>query len=201
MADEQGLLESLEAEAKAERDQLLAEARAEADAILEKARREADHRVEEARRHGEKLGAVEVDRRVGLARQEVALAVLEEKHRALDEIRKELAERIADLRGRPEYPDALRRWTREVIDRLREGATVFANPDDLEIVGAVLAEHGGRFEVSGDPKITGGVRAVSADGRVIADNTLSSRLSRADERLAEVMGRALFGGVEDTTGS
>jgi V/A-type H+-transporting ATPase subunit E len=201
MTDEQALLESLEEEARAEREQLLDDARSEADAIRARAQREADRQVEEARLRGEKLGTVEVDRRVGLARQEVNLAVLGEKHRVLADTREDLAKGIDQLRKRPEYADALKRWTSEVIDRLREGATVHANPADVKTVKAIVSERGASFSVSGDAKIVGGVRAVSGDGKVVAENTLTSRLARAEERLAEVMGRALFGVEGDSTRS
>lgn len=196
MTDEQKLLESLEAEAEEEREQLLADARAEAEAIVSKARREAEQKIEGARRTGEKRGAVEVDRRIGLARQEVDLAVLEEKRRLLDEVRGGLASRIGELRRHAEYADALKRWTAEVIAGMGDGMSLQVHPEDVSVIQDMLSERGLEAAVSGDAGITGGVRAVSADGRVSADNTLGSRLERAREQLDEVLGRALFAEAE-----
>jgi V/A-type H+-transporting ATPase subunit E len=196
MAEEQRLLEQLEQEARSEREQLLAEAKKQADALTAEARREADREVEEARRLGEKRGQVEVDRRMGLARQEVGLAVLEAKHQVLKEVNQVLADRIGDLRKHQDYPEALRRWTLEVIDRLGDDAVVHAHPDDLKTVKAVLKEQGNELKVSADDGIEGGVKAVSGDGRVVADNTLRARLAQAHENLDEILGNALFG---DTT--
>jgi len=196
VTDEQKLLESLEAEAKAEREQLLADARAEAEAIVSKARREAEQKIEGAGRTGEKRGAVEVDRRIGLARQEVDLAVLEEKRRLLDEVRGGLASRIGELRQHAEYAEALKRWTAEVIAGMGDGMSLQVHPEDVSVIEEMLSERGLEVFVSGDTAITGGVRAVSADGRVSADNTLESRLERAREQLDEVLGRALFADAE-----
>jgi len=196
VTDEQKLLESLEAEAEEEREQLLADARAEAEAIVSKARREAEQKIEGARRTGEKRGAVEVDRRIGLARQEVDLAVLEEKRRLLDEVRGGLAARIGELRQHAEYADALKRWTAEVIAGMGDGMSLQVHPEDVAVVQDMLSERGLEAAVSGDAGITGGVRAVSVDGRVSADNTLGSRLERAREQLDAVLGRALFADAE-----
>jgi len=196
VTDEQKLLESLEAEAKAEREQLLADARAEAEAIVSKARREAEQKIEGAGRTGEKRGAVEVDRRIGLARQEVDLAVLVEKRRLLDEVRGGLASRIGELRQHAEYAEALKRWTAEVIAGMGDGMSLQVHPEDVSVIEEMLSERGLEVFVSGDTGITGGVRAVSADGRVSADNTLESRLERAREQLDEVLGRALFADAE-----
>jgi vacuolar-type H+-ATPase subunit E/Vma4 len=193
MAEEQKLLEQLEQESKSEREQLLAEAKKQADALAAEARRDADRLIEEARRGGEKRGTVEVDRRVGLARQEVGLAVLETKHQVLKEINQDLAGRIGELRKREGYPEALGRWTREVADRIGEGAVVHTHPDDRKTVQAVLKEQGIDLKVEGDDAIQGGVKAVSGDGRIVADNTFGARLAQAHENLDEVLGRALFG--------
>ncbi|MFC1543961.1 V-type ATP synthase subunit E [Gemmatimonadota bacterium] len=193
MADEQKLLESLEAEARAEREQLLSEAKAEADRIRQQAQQEADRRVDDARRRGEKLGGVEVDRRVGLAHQEVDLAVLEEKHRGVAATRQDVASRLAELRKAAGYGEALKRWTEEVITGLGEGSVVHAHPDDVKAAKAVVSAAAPGLTVEDDKAIAGGVKAISADGKVVAENTFASRLTRAEERLDEIIGQALFG--------
>lgn len=199
MTDEQKLLESLEAEAEAEREQILAEAKAQAEKIVAEARREADRMIDEARRTGEKRGAIEVDRRVGLARQELGLAVLNEKHRLLDEVRDEMAGRIGELRQHADYNKALKRWTVEVVDGMGEDISLQTHPDDVSTVQSILSDLGLQGIVSGDPSILGGVRVVSADGKVNADNTLKSRFERAREQLDEVLGQALFGNLDSSS--
>jgi V/A-type H+-transporting ATPase subunit E len=196
VTDEQKLLESLEAEAETEREQILAEARAKSEKIVDEARREADRLIEEARRSGEKRGTVEVDRRVGLARQEVGLAVLEEKHRLLEEARGVLAGRIGELRKHADYPEALQRWTAEVIDGMDDGIDLLVHPDDVADVESVLSDAGPKASVKGDSSILGGVKVVTGDGKVNADNTLQSRFARAQEQLDEVLGQALFGDLD-----
>ncbi len=193
MADEQRLLESLEEEAKAEREKILAEAEEEASQVTREAEREAERRIEEARTRGEKRGTIEVDRRVGLARQEVELAVLEAKHQAIDGLREKIQQRLGPLRDRDGYGEALGRWTTEVGEGMGEGATLYAHPDDVARVQDALRSAGLDATVEADGGIAGGVRAVSADGKVEADNTFSSRYERAQERLDTILGQQLFG--------
>ncbi len=192
MAEEQKLLEQLAQEAQSEREQLLAEAREQAEAVLAEARRDAERQVEEARRSGEKRGTVEVDRQVGLARQEVGLAVLEAKHEVLEKVRGEVAEKVGGLRRRPGYAEALKHWTLEVTDRLGDDAVVYAHPDDVKVVKAALKDAGIDLKVEADAGIQGGVRAVTSDGLISADDTLGARLAQAHENLDEVLGQALF---------
>ncbi len=196
MTDEQKLLESLEAEAEAEREQIVAEAKAKSGKIVDEARREADRLIEEARRSGEKRGTIEVDRRVGLARQEVGLAVLEEKHRLLEEARGDLAKRIGELRKHADYPVALKRWTAEVIDGMGDNIDLLVHPDDVAAVESVVSDAGLQGSVKGDSTILGGVKVVTADGKVSADNTFQSRFARAQEQLDEVLGQVLFGDID-----
>lgn len=196
MTDEQKLLESLEAEAEAEREQILAEARAKSEKIVDEARREADRLIEEAKRSGEKRGTIEVDRRVGLARQEVGLAVLEEKHRLLKETRGEMAGRIGELRKHANYPEALKQWTAEVIEGMGDGIDLLVHSDDVAVVESVVSDAGLQGSIKGDSSILGGVKVVTGDGKVSADNTLQSRFERAQEQLDEVLGRALFGDID-----
>jgi len=193
MPDEQKLLESLQAEAEAEREKILAEAEEEASQITREAEREAERRIEEARTRGEKRGTIEVDRRVGLARQEVELAVLEAKHEALDTLRNKLQQRLGELRERSGYAQALERWTLEVAEGMGEGATLYAHPEDVAAVEEAVGEAGLDVSVEADGEIAGGVRAVSADEKVEADNTFSSRFDRARERLDTILGQQLFG--------
>lgn len=201
MSDDQKLLQQLETEAEAERKQILDQAKSEADTLRSEAEQEAERRVEEARRRGEKRGTVEVDRRVGMAGQDVAQAVLEEKHVLLDSVREEIAASLGEIRKQKGYEEALTRWTAEVMAGMGEGARVTTAPADEGIVKAAVKEAGTGMRVESDKGIVGGVRAMSADGRVEAEHTLESRLRRASERLDEVLGRVLFPSAEGTSGS
>lgn len=159
------ILEAIRSEADREVDAILADARTEAERLLGEARATAARRVAEALGAAEPALAAEASRRLNVARLRLlhARARLRAERVAaiFDAARVELASLVE--RGDP-------RW-RAGVERLRASATAAVGSGDAIVE-----------EVAGS-----GVLARSADGRVLVDATVETRLDRARVLLADTV--------------
>jgi vacuolar-type H+-ATPase subunit E/Vma4 len=116
---------------------------------------------------------LEALRRVGNVREELVDAALTQTR-----------ERLAAIRSNSFYADVLRQLTREALTELtapgwEEKALLVADPRDRTILEGILSGMDLNLQVSYDLKCWGGLITKSEDGRVVAINTLETRLERA----------------------
>jgi V/A-type H+/Na+-transporting ATPase subunit E len=190
------LIQSMEMDAALRIREVQAAAESCVGETLEAARRQADE--VRAGHMAEAASRIEVERhqRLYRAREEAkaGLARIREEHlrSAVAAAREELACR----RGQDGYPDVLEGLLREALDTLGEdGARVHVDPRDEATVRALLEHPPGGLPVLPDLETTGGVVVDSADERIRVDNTLESRLARAEEVYRRELYDLLYGGA------
>ncbi len=196
----------------------LVEEELEAERIIEEARRRAEEIVREAERRAEEILKARVEEARRAARRKLRL----ELHRArlegstrLQKVKNELLERVFDEatarlrefveRSREEYARVLRDLIVEALEALGEGEfVVLVNKRDWNLAGSMLpsieeeARRRGRSlklhlgEEAVD--VMGGAVILSADGRVIYNNSLEARLEHVKNMLAGEVLRILMGG-------
>ncbi len=189
------LVRLLEQEARTEKEKALADARARAEAIIIAARQEAEETLAEARRRIEADQAQARTRAASTASLRAGALVLEAKDEA---IRKVFERAEAELRAVVADPGRRRAAIRQL---LREAAQGFAGgrvtaeipPGDAQAVREASRDLGVEIEVRENPAVTDGVRLVSQDGRLVVENTVSSRLARARLNLVSQVAEILWG--------
>lgn len=187
------LMQLLEQEARVEKDQALKEAQAKAEEILAAASREADEIEAEARRRAEAEQTQARARATSTASLRAAAFVLAAKDEA---IRKVFEQAEADLRAAAANPQrraaVLRALLREAARGLTGRLAVEAAGGDVQAVRDACRELGLDAEVREAQGVADGVRVASPDGRVVVENTLSSRLSRARREMVSRVAETLW---------
>jgi vacuolar-type H+-ATPase subunit E/Vma4 len=188
------LVRLLEQEARVEKDKVLTEARARAEAILASAGREAEETLAEARRRLEAEQAQARTRASSTASLRAAALVLEAKDAM---IRKVFERAEAELRAVAEDPGrrraAIRQLLREAAQGLTGRAVVEVPQGDAQVAKEVSRDLGLEIDVRENAAVTDGIRLISQDGRLVIENTLSSRLARARLDLVSRVAEILWG--------
>lgn len=190
------LIQLLEQEARAEKDQALQEAQAKAEEILAAAAREAGESEAAARQRVEVEQAQAQARATSTASLRAAALVLAAKDEA---IRKVFEQAEAGLRAAAANPQrraaVLKSLLREATRDLATGGrvTVEASRGDVQAVQDAARELGLDAEVRDAADVADGVRVAAADGRVVVENTLGSRLARARREMVSRVAETLWG--------
>ena len=189
------LIQLLEQEARAEKDQALQEAQVKAEEILAAAAREADESEAAARRRVETEQAQARARATSTASLRAAALVLAAKDEA---IRKVFEQAEAGLRVAAANPQrraaVLKSLLREAAQGLAGGrVTVETSRGDVQAVRDAARELGLDAETRDAADVADGVRVAAADGRVVVENTLGSRLARARREMVSRVAETLWG--------
>ena len=177
---------AIEARASEEVARIMVEGKAEAEAVQQEAREAASRAMtaDQARIiHHAQLEAMQI---VGHAEQtivEQALAGVET--------------RLAELRTATDYPEFLHDLVQEALAALQgslrenEQGHLYADPRDRAMLDEMLRDMRLDVQVSYELESWGGIRATSADHRVVVDNTLEARLSFATPLLQRILPKLL----------
>jgi vacuolar-type H+-ATPase subunit E/Vma4 len=190
------LIQLLEQEARAEKDQALAEAQAKADEIVAAASREADEIAAAARQRVEAEQAQARARAASTASLRAASLVLAAKDEA---IRKVFEQAEAELRSAAANPQRRRTVLQALLREAAQGLsgagrlTVETAPGDLAAVRDAARDLGLDADVREAAGVTDGVRVAAGDGRVVVENTLASRLARARREMVSRVAETLWG--------
>ena len=193
-------VQEIERETQAQVGEVLARARMEAHQIEEDVRAASSAPAARERARIIHHARLEALRRVGNVREELVDAALTQTR-----------ERLAAIRSNSSYADVLRQLTREALTELtapgrEEKALLVADPRDRTILEGILSGMDLNLQVSYDLKCWGGLITKSEDSRVVAINTLETRLEcattflrgylaalfeeeRSDARLVEMIGK------------
>ncbi len=120
-----------------------------------------------------------------------ASAAVSEKQQAIREsVFARVETRLSEFVSGGEYPDYLRASAERICRALPDGVPhVFLREKDLSFVPLLASYFPEGTAFSGDASIrVGGLRALSADGRVTADDTLDTLLAEQKRRFAETAG-------------
>ena len=184
------------AEAEVEAKRILDKAREEREALLEQSRDTCSRVFEDDIKRAQAAEDTETARRLGLARHEGRLEVLQTKNRMIDEVFSMASEKIRSLPAK-DYLEMIAVWLK--VLPVEVGGTVKVSSKDAELLsGAFLEEinaarpQSGKFTtVVSDRRINGGFIVEGADFSV--DSTMDSKLKELRESLAGDIAKELFG--------
>lgn len=185
------ILKTIRGDSRETVDSVLAEAEKTAGEILAAARAEAAR--EEARLAAslDDRARMESRRRVSRARLEAAALRREAREEVYGRARAALLDRLETLRASSRYREILSDLYEEAIAVLPDAEAVRVDSDDLELIRAIISEHPGSPRVESDEVPLGGLTLVAEKQAV--DNTMASRLERADGYLRDVAGAVVPG--------
>lgn len=180
----QAILDTIHAAGEAQVQEINRETQAQVGEIMAHARMEAHQGKEEAHAASSAPAARERARILHHARLEALRLVGNVREKLVDDALAQARERLAAIRTTPFYADVLRQLTLEALVELttpgrEEKAVLVADPRDRKILEDILAGINLDPHVSYDLNCWGGLIAKSEDGRVVAINTLETRLERA----------------------
>ncbi len=188
------------------KSKILEQAREEASKALDRAKRVAERdlvyaqeEVEEikAQQRAEILPLLEAEKKkiIVAAEMEARKKLLEKKEELVDRIFAEAENRLIQLRGSKDYVYIIFRSIEEAVTTINGDAIIgfgekdsdIFTPDYISSIKSRVAESLGenlqlQFQCVGD-KISAGVIIKSKDGKVIIDNSFSSRLRRLKEEM------------------
>lgn len=180
------ILGTIRAESEKTASAVVASARVEAKEVLDRA----TARAEDERR---RLAASLDDR----ARQERSriisrshLETAKERRGAREEVYQTALQgvqrRLSEIRVSPEYEDVLGSLLEEGMAVLPDARVIRVDPRDVDLVATLLASRGLDLDIEVNETPLGGLKLI-AEGRDV-DNTLATRLRRADTHLRYIAG-------------
>lgn len=190
------ILETIRAESSETASEALASAEAEVERLLTHAREEAASEEQRLAGSQDDRARLERSRIMSRAHLEAARERRAARERIYLTARDGVAERIESLRASSEYEEVLAGLLTEAMAVLPTANAVRVDPADLEMMEGILEARDLDLLIEPRESPLGGV-AVTAEGRAV-DNTLRSRLDRADEHLRFIAGAMipdLRGGV------
>ncbi len=188
-----GLFTAIEGTAEQERAAILSEAEAKAREIHARGEAEAEKRKAEALRLLEKQLLGEEQRMLGEARMQARNERLLVKRRCIAEAFRRAREEVLRLCGSDAYPAALELLVEEAAAAAGEADALEVRAADADACRAKLAAMGIRCPVRVIDAQPGTVVALSRGGRTRVDDSLLSRLARAESREESAVARLLFG--------
>ncbi|RLG56129.1 MAG: hypothetical protein DRN99_00550 [Thermoproteota archaeon] len=183
---------------------LLEKARSEADDILNRARSEAEARVKEAETRAKAEAESLLESKVRDAEKEAERLLMDARFKSRQRIaqaREELVEKVfkeAEERIRREYgAEVLENLMRRSVELAGVSElTVYVSEPDLDaaakIAEKVEREHGVKLKLEASPIVRDGVVVKSADGRIVVDNTLKTRIEQAKKRLRPLIAKIIL---------
>jgi vacuolar-type H+-ATPase subunit E/Vma4 len=181
----EAILAAIRETGQAQIDEFLLEAQTEADAILEEARSEAQRVRESAARRTALPAYRERARILHRGRLEALQTLGETREVIIAEALTLARQQLSQMRSDSRYPHILRELTEQAIEDLRDSledvhtVRVVVDPRDEALMVQILDSLGLDLPVTGQLQCWGGLVASSEDGRIVAINTLESRLERA----------------------
>lgn len=188
------LIAILEKEASAEIERVLADARVQADHLITEARKEAQAYLEAQRQHLDAERKAARAKALSAAQVRASALVLQTKDRAASEV---FAKADAELAGiqqdKAKYPAVLRGLIREAANGLGNRVVIEVRPRDLDLTRHAVRELKLDAEVKPSEEVSGGARATTGDGRLVVENTLTSRVERVKPLLISEVAALLWG--------
>jgi vacuolar-type H+-ATPase subunit E/Vma4 len=190
------ILQALDEQCREECQSIFGEAQAEVDEILAKVEVEVkDIRAAKL----EKIQMEAANEKAGMfysARLRAKNLVIEAKESVLQEAFRQAQEGLAQLRGRPDYPEVFGNLLDEALSRIGGEGVVHVDPRDEELARRTLSQKGQELPVVADLQCSGGSMVADREGRVHIVNTFDERLKRALERMKLEIADILFGDME-----
>lgn len=187
------MLRAIEEEGEVRCKEILDNAEAEAAEILKNAKEEAKRVREEyvtraeATMYGEKI------RILSDAKLYVKKQVIQAKEKHIEDAFDSVAGEFEAMRTRPEYASYFRRLLDETAANAEGDLVISVDRRDEKVARDAVAAAGLDCELRTDISTLGGLKAITADGRIVLTNTIDSRLERAKQFLKPEVATKLFG--------
>lgn len=185
------IFRALEEQADAEVNQILHVATVQADAVEHEARDEAERITKSRIALAEDAVRAKAAKAVNAARLQVRRDLAEVRDGAVDSVFAKAAERLAAMRGTPEYERVFTALAEEALSSIDVECELQVAAADAALAKKVAAKLGAAATVSPTLDTIGGLVISTHDGRVVRRNTFESRLlkvrSLAGARVAEVL--------------
>lgn len=183
------ILETIRAESRQSAAAVVAEAEARAQESRSAARHYAAQEEKLEAASFDDRAQVERRRRLSRARLEAAARRREAREQVYREALSRVEERLRALRGSPHYREILADLYDEAIAVLPEAEAIRVDTGDADLIRAILADRRADLAIETEAMPLGGLRLTAA--RQAVDNSMASRLDRADGYLRDVAGSAM----------
>jgi V/A-type H+-transporting ATPase subunit E len=127
------------------------------------------------------------------AKLQVRKQVIKAKEDSIEDAFKKAGENLRGLRKTVKYEKIMEDLITEVVDHCPSDAVIRVDPADKALTQKIIDREGLKWEIKTDITCSGGLKAVSADGRVCFDNTFESRLDKAKQFIRPDVTTILFG--------
>ncbi len=187
------MLRAIEEEGDARCKQILDNAEAEASEILKGTKEEAKRIREEYITRAEATMYGEKTRILSDAKLYVKKQVIQTKEKHIEDAFDSVAGEFEAMRTRPEYASYFRRLLDETAANAEGDLVICVDRRDEKVARDAIAAAGLNCELRTDISTLGGLKAITADGRIVLTNTIDSRLERAKQFLKPEVATKLFG--------
>ena len=187
------MLRAIEEEGETRCKEILDNAGAEAAEILKTAKEEAKRVIEEYVNRAEATMYGEKTRILSDAKLYVKKQVIQAKEEHIEDAFDKVAGEFEAMRKRPEYASYFRRLLDETAANAEGNLIISVDRRDEKIARDAIAAAGIDCELRTDISTIGGLKAITADGRIVLTNTIDSRLERAKQFLKPEVATKLFG--------
>ncbi|HEY7467945.1 MAG TPA: V-type ATP synthase subunit E [Acidimicrobiia bacterium] len=175
------ILAAIDNEAETEASRIIGEAEQRARVLLDQVRAEAEAEADRLSHGKDEAAAVAVRRITSRAHLDAARARRAARESIYRQARDRVAEKLKDLRTRPDYREVLRGLLEEALAVAPDAKVARVGEEDVDLARDLL--NGIRAETQVEPgDVTWGGVVLIADGQMVY-NDLGSRLDRADHHL------------------
>lgn len=173
------LIKSIESAAGEKKLEVLRNAEREVEAVLREAETESSAIHAQYMEKAKRDLALESNRQKFLARQDVKRKISLVRQKLIDDAFSGSLHSLSAIRSDPVYSSLFAGFVREVTDALAgEDIVLHVDPRDSALCNEIIAKTGLNCIIVKDITTIGGLCGTSADGKIKADNTLESRLSK-----------------------
>lgn len=173
------LIKSIESAAGEKKLEVLRNAEREVEAVLREAETESSAIHAQYMEKAKRDLALESNRQKFLARQDVKRKISLVRQKLIDDAFSGSLHSLSAIRSDPVYSSLFAGFVREVTDALvGEDIVLHVDPRDSALCNEIITKTGLNCIIVKDITTIGGLCGTSADGKIKADNTLESRLSK-----------------------
>jgi V/A-type H+-transporting ATPase subunit E len=190
----QKLFKVLENQIDSEANEIITAAQKKADVIIRSARQKVEamnkQLLEESNK---KEDFAKSDKQVSAKKYKLSKLLLPVKNENFQQVIDTTRKKLNNLPQQAEYSRVLKKLIREVTTSLPECAAINVNPRDVALAQKILKELQLKLEVKTSHKVSSGVIASSADGRLSVCNTIDSRLEKLIPHISPQVVGILYG--------
>ncbi len=177
------MLEALEKEASIEKNKIREESETQIQLLQNQTKSEIEKSRDEIMTKAKEEMDMEEAKMLGNAKSQSNQLLLESRRKAFDNVYANAQERIQKTSKESDYPQILESLLQESLKNLTGKVTIEVSAKDVSLVQNLLKQLHKEADVHSNPKVLNGVVVKTADHKLIIENTLDNRLSKAMSNL------------------